>query len=61
MRNESLKDKIAIVLAAQGWTQRDLAHYLGINESQISRWVAGKQSPRWVTCYKFELLYENSA
>ena len=58
---EKLSDKIAAVLRARGWEQKDLAKYLNVNESQISRWIAGESTPRWKHSFKIELLYEDSA
>ena len=32
-------------LTERGWTQRQLAAYLGVHESLISRWLRGYRSP----------------
>lgn len=58
---ENLKDKIATILQVNGWQQKDLAQYLNVNESQVSRWVAGESAPRWKYSFKIELLYEEIA
>ena len=58
---EDLQDKIATILEAQGWNQKDLAKYLNVNESQVSRWITGESVPRWKYGFKIELLYESSA
>ena len=32
-------------LTERGWTQRQLAAYLGVHESLVSRWLQGYRSP----------------
>lgn len=58
---EDLKDKIATILQAQSWQQKDLAEFLKVNESQISRWLAGESTPRWIYLFKIQRLYEEIA
>ena len=42
-------------------SQRDLALELGVNESQVSRWISGSAYPRWPVAFKIERLYEEIA
>ena len=58
---EELKDKIAKILHERGWQQKDLAQFLNVNESQVSRWLAGESAPRWKYLFKIQLLYEEIA
>lgn len=36
---------IAQMLRSRRWTQADLAHAMGIDQSQVSKWVRGSRTP----------------
>ncbi len=58
---ENLKDKLAVIMNFKKISQRDLALELGVNESQVSRWISGSAYPRWPVAFKIERLYEEIA
>lgn len=39
------KDDIRSILEFNHWTHADLARYLLVSESAVSRWVTGKRKP----------------
>ena len=45
MRNQSIAEKIAAVVRECGFTQQRFAKKIGISETAISRWRAGKRNP----------------
>lgn len=38
--------RLRMVLASRRWTQADLAAYLGVSQSAVSRWLSGSRVPR---------------
>jgi transcriptional regulator with XRE-family HTH domain len=43
----SAQRKLLRWMEIQGWTQRDLARRLGVNQSGVCRWLNGENRPSW--------------
>jgi len=52
--NSDIAYKIDCILKRKGLTQRDLARKMGKNESEISRWISGRNGFTTTTIAKLE-------
>jgi len=54
-KNLEISEQVMALLAAKGWTQKDLAHKMGKSESEISKWLSGLHNLTLKSIVKLEV------
>ncbi len=57
-KNAELASRVAQLLKARGWTQKDLARALGKSESEVSKWLSGLHNLTLKSIAKMEAVLE---